>query len=78
MEVPPFHVLHFADVTCSFQNSGSHVLCSGALVKPNGNGYPLRTSVLFRSPGHVGGTLIPICNQGGYGVTPKLNIFCAQ
>jgi hypothetical protein len=77
MDVPPFHVLRFHDVSCSLQGRGLRVLCPGAMTKPNGDQYP-RTSVLFKAPGKEGDTLVAICDQGGYGVSPRFNIFCAQ
>jgi hypothetical protein len=77
MGVPPFHLPRFRDVSCSLQGRGVRVLCSGAMTKPNGDQYP-RTSVLFQTPEKERDTLVPICDQGKYGVTPKFNIFCAQ
>jgi hypothetical protein len=78
MDVPPRGVLRFHDVRCSFQEAGGRVLCSGVMVKPDGHRLP-RTSVLFRAPERRRSRLlVPICDQGGYGVSPKLNIFCAQ
>jgi hypothetical protein len=77
MEVPPFRVLRFHDVTRSFQGGGLRVLCSGILVNANGDRLPKR-SVLFRAPGKDNDYLVPICDQGAFGVSPKFNVFCAR
>jgi hypothetical protein len=74
--VPPFLQLHLDNVKCSRQ-AADRVLCSGSLVKPDGTRYG-RTRLLFRAPQQGDAALVPICDQGRYGITPRIHTFCAQ
>jgi hypothetical protein len=75
MPVPP-QSLHFDKVKCSFTDDG--VLCSGSLASRDGTQHLPRTTFLFHKPVSDGAPLIAVCDQGRFGISPALNIFCAQ